>query len=234
MLIRHLKHFLDIFKKKTFILNSNQIESYWMSRSDNFNQLNSFQTQRLQFLINNLPEHSKIIDVGSGPGLIIYKLKLQKLIQELCLDGSIAAIEQARTLNLNAELFNLQSQSIGNISFEADYIIFFEILEHLPNPEDVLIESLDKAREGVIFSVPNTGYIVHRLRLLFGKFPIQWKIFPGEHLRFWTVSDMLLWLKCLNLEIVKHHYYEGLPILNKIFPSLFSMGQIYLVKKKKS
>ena len=42
---------------------------------------------------------------------------------------------------------------------------------------------------------------------------------------------MNIWIKCLNLSVEKKLFYEGLPILNKLFPNLFAMGQIYKLKK---
>ena len=84
----------------------------------------------------------------------------------------------------------------------------------------------------LIFSVPNTGYVAHRKRLLFGSFPLQWRNNPGEHLRFWTLGDMKWWLKQLNLyekSIIKT--YEGFPLLNKLWPGMFAMGIIVIIKK---
>ena len=91
---------------------------------------------------------------------------------------------------------------------------------------------LKKAKKGVFFSVPNSGYISYRLRLLFGSFPVQWKIHPGEHLRFWTYKDIKWWLKQLNLYHKSEIYvYEGIPFLNKIWKNLFGAGILVYIKK---
>ena len=60
---------------------------------------------------------------------------------------------------------------------------------------------------------------MHRLRLMLGKFPLQWRTSPGEHVRFWTTSDMHWWLKNvigLKKEDYKLYHYAGFPILEKI------------------
>jgi hypothetical protein len=88
-----------------------------------------------------------------------------------------------------------------------------------------------KAKESMIFSFPNTGYYAHRLRLLFGRFPMQWVTHPGEHLRFWTVKDVEWWLKSMNYNLIDMKLYKGLKLFNKIMPKLFSQGIVINVKK---
>ena len=107
---------------------------------------------------------------------------------------------------------------------EVDYIFGLEILEHLPNPEELIFSLRNKAKKGFIFSFPNTGYYEHRLRLLCGRFPLQWITHPGEHLRFWTASDVVWWVKAIGFDLEKMVIYQGVPVLNKIFPKLFGRG----------
>jgi len=87
----------------------------------------------------------------------------------------------------------------------------------------------------LIFSVPNTGHYSHRIRLLLGKFPMQWRHHPGEHLRFWCFSDMRWWLmSCLKFKEEKFNiipYNAPISLLNKIFPSIFSRGILVYVSK---
>ena len=109
--------------------------------------------------------------------------------------------------------------------------MLLEVLEHLPNPEQLLKQIRKKGRKSIFFSFPNTGYFSYRLRLLFGSFPIQWRVHPGEHLRFWTYRDLKWWLNEMGFhgkyEIT---IYEGIPLLNKIMGSLFGMGFIIEIK----
>lgn len=110
-----------------------------------------------------------------------------------------------------------------------------ELLEHLPNSEEVLLALLKTTNKKLIFSIPNTGFIGHRLRLLFGSFPLQWRTHPGEHLRFWTYNDIRFWLKELELsKNSKIYFYEGIPLLNRILPSLFAMGILVVIEKEKT
>jgi 2-polyprenyl-3-methyl-5-hydroxy-6-metoxy-1,4-benzoquinol methylase len=107
-----------------------------------------------------------------------------------------------------------------------------EVLEHIPNPEKFIKTISKKAKKGVFFSVPNTGYISYRLRLLFGAFPMQWNIHPGEHLRFWTYRDLKWWLNELDLADRSEIYvYQGIPLLNKIYKGLFGAGFVVKIFK---
>jgi hypothetical protein len=69
---------------------------------------------------------------------------------------------------------------------------------------------------------PNIAYFPHRLRLLAGKFPIQWTIFPGEHLRFWSVPDFRYWLRQLGFSNPRMLPSNGLTLfeLHRLWPNL--------------
>ena len=153
------------------------------------------------------------------------------------LESSIADLtdecsEDLLKLNILHKQINLNDNKQIKLLNTTDISVCFEVLEHLSSPENLIESMLKNTKVAIIFSVPNTGYIFHRLRLLFGSFPIQWRLNPGEHLRYWTKSDLNWWLnnicseKNLKFNICT---YEGLPFLNKLLPSLFSMGLIGIV-----
>ena len=108
-----------------------------------------------------------------------------------------------------------------------DYIILSEIIEHLPDPESLLNALRPVARKGIIVSIPNTGYVYHRLRLLLGRFPLQWIVTPGEHLRFWTRTDFHWWARQMKFRIAREFPYVGAPGLKEVWPSLFAAAFVY-------
>jgi hypothetical protein len=85
-------------------------------------------------------------------------------------------------------------------------------------------------RKAFIVSIPNTGFHQHRLRLLFGRFPLQWVVTPGEHLRYWTRADFHWWAKALGFMIVREVPYEGTPVLKNVLPGLFAAAFVYVLK----
>ena len=63
------------------------------------------------------------------------------------------------------------------------------------SPEEFLLELLEnKSIEKVFFSIPNSGFFMHRIRYMLGRFPLQWIVNPNEHIRFWTLKDLIWWL----------------------------------------
>ena len=224
-----LGQFRSLFVNKPFSNVKSDNDEYWKHR--NFvPTLNSFQKIRADFISNNIKENSSVLDIGCGPGHILLQLIKEKNISAVGLDNSPLSIGLLSDNGIKALLSDIDQESIDNLK-NYDFVLMLEVLEHLPNPETILLSCLKKS-DFVFISVPNTGYFIHRLRLLFGRFPIQWKVHPGEHLRFWTIRDMVFWLERLDVEVVESLFYEGIPFLNKIFPKIFSMGQIYKLKNK--
>jgi 2-polyprenyl-3-methyl-5-hydroxy-6-metoxy-1,4-benzoquinol methylase len=110
-----------------------------------------------------------------------------------------------------------------------DYIIMSEIIEHLPDPEMLLNALRSHVRKGLIVSIPNTGYHQHRLRLLMGRFPLQWVVTPGEHLRYWTRIDFHWWARQLGFRVAREFPYEGTPGLKEAWPNLFAAALVYVL-----
>jgi hypothetical protein len=147
-------------------------------------------------------------------------------------DSSSFALKQAEASGIEVALVDIGNKESYVAFKEVDYYLMLEILEHVRNSEELLFHALRKSRRGVFFSFPNSGYLSYRLRLLFGRFPAQWRVFPNEHLRFWTYRDLVWWLRALGISGYEIHTYKGIPILNKIFPSLFSAAFVVFVSSE--
>lgn len=225
----------QMFVYPTLVLTEVDYDKYWMAkRGENMGSLSDWQLERANFVVNILKDQSNISisDIGCGEGGILdfisKKIKTNRLIGS---DISDMALERVKGFGIEANKLDIgKIEELKKIP-QADYQILFEILEHVPHSEHLLNEAYFKSNKGVFFSFPNTGFFVHRFRLFFGKFPLQWKLFPGEHVRFWTKKDLLWWLKSLGYKDYKINYYKGVPLLNKIFPSLFAAAfEIYIPK----
>ncbi len=229
-----------IFSYPSYKYDINNKNIYWEKRNSKVNKKenpNDFQIERAKIIRKHLKDSKKLLfDIGSGdarqlnainrlcPFLKIYASDNNDYAYKLLLKSKYKSflIEQEEAL------FDL----IRNIN--PDYISLFEVIEHLNNPE-ILIQNLMKICKSKIFiSVPNTGFILHRIRFIFGRFPLQWIVNPYEHLRFWTLKDMKWWLKYIGL---KNNYkitpYKGVPILNRLMPNLFSAGIFIVIELKK-
>lgn len=199
---------------------------YWQERKPAFKkELNSFQKKRADFTLKLIESNSLVIDVGCGDGGTLFYISQRKKLEKIIgvdFSKDVLALAQEKGIEtVNLDIFNIEE--LKKLP-QADYTFLFEVIEHLPNSEEILSWAFKNSKKGVFFSVPNTGFFVYRLRLLFGKFPLQWRVNPSEHLRFWTVKDMKWWLKELGYKNYIMKIYEGVPFLNFTWPSLFGQG----------
>lgn len=218
----------NIFERPKIISDFNY-DRYWNDKRKADSFLSSFQQSRADIVKGFLSPQSTVLDFGSGDGSVARYLIEKTGCRIFCSDFSKRALEFLEASGLETLSLDLKSDFSKVIADkDINTLTFFEVLEHIENPEKIIIEA-QKSVQLVIFSVPNTGFISHRLRLLFGRFPMQWRLHPGEHLRFWTLSDMHWWCRELNLKSYKIIPYEGFPVLRKVCPALFSRGLIVVV-----
>jgi len=212
---------------------SSNYDAYWeVKTGEVMSTLSDWQKERAQIVLAHIKKEEGLTlgDIGCGDGAVLMYLKEELGAKRLIgYDTSPFILKRAAEIGVEVREINLNNDPLLS---EVDYNTLFEVLEHLPNPEVVLLKAYKTALRGVFFSVPNSGYFTYRLRLLFGKFPAQWRVHPSEHLRFWALRDMHWWLNALGFKEYKVLTYKGVPILNRLFPSLFSEGLlIYLPKK---
>ena len=212
-------------------------ENYWVPGKKKFSLvMNDFQSDRLKLLSKFVDQTcvASINDLGAGDGALDSALaEKYPGIKIKCFDRSHISVSQLRKSGMEAHVLDIE-ESFDDIP-PADLMIGFEILEHLRCPEQVLVSLLNKSKVGLAFSVPNTGYYTHRLRLFLGYFPLQWHSHPGEHLRFWTLKDMRFWMTQLDIDSsckISIIPYQGHPFLGYFFPNLFHEGIFVFIQKK--
>ncbi len=208
---------------------------YWKQRGRRgVPSLSNWQKQRAEYVIKLVSSGDVILDIGCGDGAVLKYINDRTNTKGIGADMSDVVLGAAKKLGINTIKIDIRDiKSIDSLP-KVDFIIGFEILEHLSEPETLVISLIKKAKKGLLFSFPNTGYYAHRLRLLFGRFPLQWVVHPSEHLRFWTARDTKHWLLSLGIPLEKIFFYEGLPFLNKIIPTLFAQGIIIYIKNYNS
>ena len=213
-------------------------DSYWEHRgthaSSGLSLPSAWQKQRADFVLktigNQKSEGLVIADIGSGNGATLRYLKQSiPLLKGVGVDGSKVMLEEVQRSG-----FTAVEADVADASFivpPSDYALLFEIVEHVPLSEALIENALKSARRGVFVSFPNSGFFTYRLRLLFGRFPVQWLFHPSEHVRFWTLMDMRWWLRACGWENATVRGYEGVPLLNTFLPSLFAAGIIVYIPK---
>ncbi len=108
-------------------------------------------------------------------------------------EGLAPAVEQARSRGLDVRLADLQSP-LDIESESADWLLCLDVLEHLVNPLDLLIEMQRILGNGgrAILNVPNHFNLSGRLKILLGSSLDVHRYFPtshdwdNPHVRFFT------------------------------------------------
>ncbi len=166
-------------------------DTYWRFRHTH----TSAGLKKRDGIISGLIEpESSVLDLGCGDGRLLEFLQQTKKSRVLGIDISDEALKVAKNRGVPVVKADITSASFV-ISQEYDYIILSEVLEHFSFPEIVMREVSGKYNKSLLITVPNIGHLRYRMRLLFGRFPECWKWHPGEHVRFWTKRDLVIWLE---------------------------------------
>ena len=212
-------------------------DMYWKEkRQDEVVVLSSWQKNRADLVLDCLRGEKDaplyVGDIGCGDGAMLQYLKENMpSLRAVGYDISTLTLKRAAEAGIEVRELDIRKDEELSKLTAVDYYFLFEVLEHVPAAEKVLAAAYARASKGVLFSVPNSGYFAYRLRLLFGKFPLQWVTYPTEHLRFWTGRDMDWWLTAQEYPRFTVRYYKGVPLLNRLFPRLFAMGMFVHLKK---
>ena len=169
--------FKNVFYKPSLKYKNNQkfnYDIYWEVRNKlNNNHPNLFHLYRADLLRkfilkNKIPLDSQMLDIGSGDGRQLNAIT--KKMSKLKITASDISKNSLKHLSKNFKIITIKPNT-DFIEKEYNLITAFEVFEHLEEPEEYLLYLLTKTNNTLIFSVPNSGYIFHRLRLIFGYFP---------------------------------------------------------------
>jgi methionine biosynthesis protein MetW len=205
-------------------------DEYWDNKAQGgMGFLSAWRQRRAQAFADIVAAGDRILDLGVGDGALLEYMMAQKAIEVYGLDVSPKAVEFCRARGLRVDLADINQPVSSWVKETFDYIIMSEIIEHIPDPETMLLSLHPFARKGLIVSIPNTGFHQHRLRLLLGRFPLQWVVTPGEHLRYWTRADFHWWAKQLGFSLQREVPYQGTPFLKDLFPGLFAAAFVFVL-----
>lgn len=214
---------LNIFKKKIFDPSHFGYDFYWSNRTP------GMVFERHRRIVDFIDDGDNVVDLACGEGTLLQQIKQQRPNTLVCgVDVSPTALDYCRDNGLNVNSGNIDDPQF-NLTEQFDHIVISEALEHIVNPEGLLIKLRANYRKSLIVTIPNTGYFMYRLSLLLGTFPVQWIHHPAEHLRFWTISDFKHTLDTLGFTQYQMVSIKGLGWLQRWWPSLFSAQTLFII-----
>ncbi len=180
----------------------------------------------------------KILDIGCADGTFGGKLVKQSAV--VCgVDISPLAVGIAKKKLKDAFVTDLNNQKLPFKTKTFDLIIASEVIEHLYNPNNLLVESKRVLRDNgrLILTTPNFLYWGNRIKFLFGNFKYEKSgVFDESHIHFYTYKSLKSNLEQAGFKVIKeNHVYAGSGLLKNIknlSPSMFAY-QIAIVFGKK-
>ncbi len=176
---------------------------------------------RFEIIGSAIAPGASVLDVGCGDGAMLEHFQSTRSVRAVGIDVSTEAVRRASARGVDARVQTLGELRRSGQTF--DHVVLSEVVEHIADAEQFVADAWAVTRRSLWVTFPNIAYFPHRLRLLSGKFPVQWVVFPGEHLRFWSIPDFAAWLSSLSLPSPRIVASNGLTVLrlHRVWPNLF-------------
>lgn len=188
-----------------------------------------------QDIVDIVPVNAKhVLSFGCATGLTEAEL-VKRGVNVTGVEINPKAAEIARQRGLAVLEGDASKIDIASENKVYDCIIYADVLEHLPEPEEILKKHIHYLKSGgiVYLSIPNFRYW-SVLWQLFIRGRVEYAdagVLDRTHLRITTRKMALKWLKDLNLEVisVKHIIYGR---KNKIISNcLFGLAKEFLAEQ---
>jgi methionine biosynthesis protein MetW len=160
-----------------------------------------------QLIIERIPEHAAVLDLGCGNGELLAELIQEKKIRAQGIELDPEAVFQSVARGVPVFQSDLDQALKGLPDGGFDYVILEETLQTLRRPDEVLREMLRVGRHGIV-TFPNFAYWRVRMDLgIRGRMPVtewlpyRWYDTPNIHLC--TLQDFLDWAETEGVRIVE-------------------------------
>lgn len=184
-------------------------------------------------ILDLISPNTTLLDIGCNTGFIGKALKKKNIISD-GIDVNKDALKIAKKYYRSTYLQDLSSGILNIPKNKYDYILFIDLLEHLPLP-DLLLKSAKKNLKDkgtIIVSLPNIARLEIRMNLLFGKFNYTDSgILSEDHLRFFTRDSAVKMIKECGYKVLKI-IPSGLGHMMRLFETLTAFQFIFVCKSK--
>lgn len=187
-------------------------------------------TDAKEFIYPAIRPESRVLDLGCWTGRLGDKLKKEKSCYVVGVEINKKAIALAKSRLDEVYQIDLDQPEllVKSIKQKFDFIILADVLEHLKDPEKLLVllkQFLNK--DGcLLISVPNIAYWRKRLSLLCGKFEYEKTgILDETHLRHFTKASAKEMIEKAGYQIEKI-YFTG----TKFLPTLKAYQFVFVCK----
>lgn len=204
-----------------------------MFQKDGLFVLSAFSHSPHNLIPKLIKPNSTILDVGCNTGVMADALQGKNPTLD-GIDINDAAIKIAKKKYRHVYKRDLYKPHMDIPKTTYDYIVFGDILEHLPRPDLTLTDARKYLKKNgvIIASIPNIARLELRLLHLMGTFDYTISgIMSTDHLRFFTKTSAIKMFQECGYTVEKV-LPTGLGHLIKVFPTLTAFQFIYVCKLK--
>jgi methionine biosynthesis protein MetW len=210
------------------------------NRNYNYEKFPSFERVEYPIITDMVEGNSKVIDLGCGNGSLLEKLIREKNVDAQGVEISKSGVEACLKKGLKVTEGKIDEQlPFADDSF--DYAICNVTIQMVMYPE-VLLKEMKRIAKYQIVSFPNFAYWKNRIDLLLnGRMPqpmlFGYSWYSTGHIHQFSIKDFENVSKGLKLNVVRVESINKsinpmISFLIKHFSNLFSMENVFLVKKK--
>lgn len=178
-------------------------------------------------------KNALVLDVGCNNGLVGREMIRLSQASIDGIDINKEALKEAEKIYRKVFQRDLYDSNLEIENEKYDYIVFSDILEHLPRPDLILRNARKYLKDDgkMIICLPNVARFEIRIGLLFGNFDYNSGILSEDHLRFFTKKSAQKLIRECGYEI-ENIVPTGLGHRIKIFANLTAFQFIYICKKQ--
>ncbi len=161
----------------------------------------------LQIIANQIPNNSRVLDVGCGDGALLAYLRDHKRVDGRGLELSVTKVNEAVRNGLAVVQGDLEDELKNYPAKTFDYVILSQTLQATRNPKNVL-KALFNIGNNVVVSFPNFGHWRVRSSLLLNgempntpTLPDNW--YDTENIHLCTIKDFINLIDKLKIQIKK-------------------------------
>ncbi len=141
------------------------------------------------YALATVPDGSRVLDIGSGPGGIAREL-LRKGCKIAVVDRHAPATIEPYVPVLLQDL----DDPPAFVTHDYEYLLLLDVIEHLKDPERFLAQlrgGFDWSPKTLVLTTPNIAFVVQRMMLLFGQFNYgRTGILDRTHTRLFTFRSL--------------------------------------------
>jgi methionine biosynthesis protein MetW len=197
-----------------------------------------FVERKFKIVSKLIPENSKILDIGCETGKIRFFLNKPNYFG---IDGDEKIVKELVKEELNVKKADLNKDELPFKKEKFDYILLLDVLEHVANPEKLLLESRKKLNKNgrLIITLPNDYHLLNKIRFVFNKHLTENPFDPYGHLHYFPIKSGEQFLLKNNFKIFRKIYLapvkpKRIPQrikenLTQLFPQSFARDTLYLI-----